>query len=337
MKYLLTRIFIVLFSSFISFIICLYLLSLYLGNFKSINIKYLLNSSNPYFFDYKDNFIKFKPYSGYSIKSVLNDSGNLSDIFSYSFLTNNYGYVQNKDLVDNKDSFIFIGDSFTQGFGTESWVDKINIHNKPNLQIINAGMMSTGFIDWKYHLKYLKSTFKVKHIAIFFISDDLYRKQFIPSNEVLECIKFSRSCSSRSSYVGVNYYNFTDTTSNSMLKDKIVNTFQVLIFNSFIKAHRYSQNTSAISNIIQVNDDANLTFFHIPMYDEIVNNSYHHKAKSTQLLLEERGVTYVPLLLTCDLTPKDYIKFDGHLNIIGNEKLLKCVEKSIKNKLESLN
>ena len=44
-------------------------------------------------------------------------------IWDYEFSTNNFGLVQKSDIYSDKDSILFLGDSFTEGQGATPWID----------------------------------------------------------------------------------------------------------------------------------------------------------------------------------------------------------------------
>jgi hypothetical protein len=66
--------------------------------------------------------------------------------YAYKFKTNNFGLVQDKDLVRGVKSILLLGDSFTDGQGAEPWFRQIAPQiEKLNYQPINGGLFGTGF------------------------------------------------------------------------------------------------------------------------------------------------------------------------------------------------
>ena len=305
---------------FIIFLIFFYI-SLSFINFKP-TLKYVFSSSSNEIFLKNKDFYKFTPNSSFNIDAIYLHDNKSNKIFSYNFNSNNYGFIQKNDLRENKKSTVFIGDSFTQGFGYKSWVDDIKLNTYQDSQIINAGIMSTGFVDWFYHLRFINNNFIVENTFILFISDDIYRKQFLPSNQVLNCIKFSVGCNIFSSFVGSGY----DLNRKYNLIDYISLLYRYIAFNFFIKQGRFQNNIAALHGIINDNSRNNLIFFHIPMFQEVILNHYDVNINEIVKIIESRGINYVSLLDKCSFTIEDYYQIDHHMNSIGYEKLKICIE-----------
>jgi hypothetical protein len=323
MKKIFFKAFIVSFSFFITlsfFLIVSYFL--FPLTYLKPSLKYILTSSSDEIFISKKEFINFFPNSFFKIDSVSLQSDEPNKIFSYNFTSNNYGFIQNNDLNKYAKSTVFIGDSFTQGFGYKSWVEDIKLNTAQDTQIINAGIMSTGFIDWYYHLRLINNYFFVKNTYILFISDDMYRKQFLPTNQALNCIKLSIGCNTFSSFVGVDY----DFNKKNSFINYLYVLYRNLAFNLFIKKSRFQNNIGALHRIIDENSINNLVFFHIPMIGEVLSNSYDINTSQIVDIIESSGLTYVSLLNRCYFTVDDYYQIDHHMNASGYEKLKKCIE-----------
>ena len=81
-------------------------------------------------------------------------------VWDYKFSTNNYGLVQDNELEKKKKSIIFLGDSFTVGWGTEPWINNFNGMFK-KMQVINGGQAGAGGGSRAYNDVRMAKHFKV--------------------------------------------------------------------------------------------------------------------------------------------------------------------------------
>ena len=66
--------------------------------------------------------------------------------FDYRYRTNNYGLVQDADIVPGRESLILLGNSFTEGQGAEPWFRLVSpVIDKLGYQPIIGGILGTGF------------------------------------------------------------------------------------------------------------------------------------------------------------------------------------------------
>lgn len=122
------------------------------------------------FYLYKEN-IKEKRFLNFYFD---NKKKKLIKIWDYNFSTNNLGLLQSANLNSQKKSILFLGDSFTQGTGSEPWLDDLSI-NFNKYQIVNGGMGATGFIQFSNLNDYLSTKLNIKKRVIIFISQDIRR------------------------------------------------------------------------------------------------------------------------------------------------------------------
>jgi hypothetical protein len=117
-------------------------------------------------------------------------------VYSYEFLTNNYGLVQNFYITPNKDSILILGDSFTEGTGAPPWFNGFaRKFPDQGLQLVNGGILGTGFLHWVGLHEYLiNEGFRFSKVIIIFISDDLTRKRWTFPDEILKCLENWQIC-----------------------------------------------------------------------------------------------------------------------------------------------
>jgi hypothetical protein len=105
----------------------------------------------------------------------------LVKIWDYNFSTNNFGLVQSSNLNLKKKSILLLGDSFTQGTGSEPWIDDI-VKEIDEYQVINGDIGAAGFIQFSNLNKYLSSQLNIKKRIVIFISQDIRRNVVIFKN-----------------------------------------------------------------------------------------------------------------------------------------------------------
>ena len=123
-------------SSLLIFILILsiLLLEILLKIYSNFNEVFIINDNkNSKLFKVYDEGMIFKNYGNfYKYNENLRDirylnffynKDKLIKIWDYNFSTNNYGLVQDNNIYKNIKSILFLGDSFTEGQGSESWIN----------------------------------------------------------------------------------------------------------------------------------------------------------------------------------------------------------------------
>ena len=91
--------------------------------------------------------------------------------------TNNLGLVQDNHINFENESVLFLGDSFTEGQGSEAWINKFN--GKFNAyQVVNGGILGTG-PEHFYNLENYLSNSKIR---------ELYSMEY--NRKLIICLKF---------------------------------------------------------------------------------------------------------------------------------------------------
>ena len=155
------------FSIIFSLIIVEVITSLILPNKNDHNYKnrYMLFDEGKNFRNIK-NFFTYHPNMSIASRNYYYEDGKFLKEYSYNIYTNNLGLVQKNDINKKEPSILFLGDSFTEGQGSKSWVDKFNgYYNK--YHIINGGLLGTGFQSVLQHYYRLKNNSNLMSLHTF--------------------------------------------------------------------------------------------------------------------------------------------------------------------------
>src|SRR5205809_638941 len=108
----------------------------------------------------------------YAMPSPLAFEPKLTVEFDCRMRSNNLGLLQDDDIAPGTPRTIVIGDSFTSGQGGCPWFHRLQAR-RPRDQLLNAGLLGTGFDQWWLLLEYLrKQGVVVKSVLIIAISND---------------------------------------------------------------------------------------------------------------------------------------------------------------------
>lgn len=298
------------------------------------------------FFVYREN-LKDKRFVNYFYEQ---NTKKIIKIWDYKFSTNNYGFPQKNDLKKDSNSILFLGDSFTVGWGSEPWIDKFGGKIK-NLQIINGGQTGAGFWQFSQLEEYFSKLFKIKKVIYIFISPDVLRGRVIPKNT--KCIKDYNACVQkdvgmmtfpRSNSFDLNSYALA-ATQNGYRKD-IRYSYQIKKFIRNLYIYVYLR--SAINSIRKKNDpvikrnldsvlkikkkyDNNIIFIQIssPIDMGLKFKTYETKIVDNFFLNNNIKRFF------CDFNNdfKLLHKYDYHPNIKGYNKIYSCVKNVLENNL----
>lgn len=95
-----------------------------------------------------DTIFTYKPNAVIHAEAFYDIKNTLLKEYDYQFKTNNLGLVQGQDVDLNKDSLLLLGDSFTEGQGASPWFERLIQAKQNGLQLINGGLLGTGFEQW---------------------------------------------------------------------------------------------------------------------------------------------------------------------------------------------
>lgn len=127
----------------------------------------------------------------FGMPSPLSSKPALIVEFDCRMRSNNLGLLQDNDVAPGTPQTIVFGDSFTSGQGGCPWFHKLQAR-RPQDQLVNAGLLGTGFRQWQRLLQYLGNQgVLARRVLIISISDDFKRRVWNWTDAELDCINHS--------------------------------------------------------------------------------------------------------------------------------------------------
>jgi hypothetical protein len=281
------------------------------------------------------------------------DIRNLTEFFSaddftieydYRFRTNNYGLVQDTDIVPDRQSLLLLGDSFTEGQGAEPWFRLVSSEiNQLGYQGINGGLMATGFSQWlKLDQYLLTEKMRVQKLLVLFISQDYHRPVVQMPPVDFQCLAAIKACALDQSY----FYRLPPPEElpwwiakiraargpmiKIWLKERLATllpaTYDVYKYFTyrFLNLGRAEEaSRAAIGEFIRLHGPENVAFLHLPEKDEIDNGPNYLGLKARRSIRDAGGKLFDGFKL-CQLTAADYYPNDDHPNRTGYAKIASC-------------
>jgi hypothetical protein len=270
--------------------------------------------------------------------------------YDYRFHANNYGLVQDADIVPARPSLLLLGDSFDEGQGAEPWFRQMGpLIDQLEYQVINGGLIGTGFEQWRKLEQYLGAeSLQIRKLIVLFISDDYARGVWNFSPPVLRCLSALYSCRGDESL----YFRLPARQELSSWVDKIrafrtpppiakysldQRARQLLPASYHAYDYLSSQNSkirraneragqrsrAAIFDMIERYGTENVAFMHVPQKDEA--NGPNELGLMAQRAIREAGGKLFDGFKLCRLAATDYRTLDGHPNEVGYGKIARCV------------
>ena len=152
------------------------------------HVIYFFDGRDTVFRDYGDIFT-YIPHSDIRILAIAYSDHGFSTEYDYHIRTNNFGLVQDNDVIPEKPSLLLLGDSFTEGVGAEPWFRLVSPEiYKLSYQPINGGIGGTGFGSWLKLEQYLAAAdIRIQKLLVLFISDDYHRPVWHVTLDELRC------------------------------------------------------------------------------------------------------------------------------------------------------
>jgi hypothetical protein len=268
--------------------------------------------------------------------------------YDYRFHTNNYGLVQDSDVVPARPSILLLGDSFTEGQGSEPWFRQLAAQsNGLPYQLINGGLSGTGFEQWsKLEHSLSAEHVQIRKLVVLFISDDYRRGVWNFSQPELRCLQSAAACSGNEWYSRMPPANELAATVDKIRavrdtpRTRLVQRARAILPASFrvydyLRAeflsdseHARQRARTTIADFINEHGRDNVVFMHLPQKDEMAgpNASGTEERRAIQ---EAGGKLYDGFKL-CNLTAADYHIRDPHPNAQGYAKIASCVNQVIR-------
>ena len=291
----------------------------------------------------------YTPNSTVRATAYYEDGPVLHKEYDYELKTNNLGLVQKLNIDQDRPSILVLGDSFTEGQGATPWFYDLESKNNKSMQLINGGLLGTGFAQWKLlNDQLVDSGIRINKVIVPFISDDYQRTIWNFPDRVLNCLSDSKNCKGDEGYYpkpqidDEAFVNKLRKFREAEYADKSAVKEQKFFRKYFPSLHfiwgyikneyklRYANhNLPAIEALIKQYGN-NIVFIHIPTKEELERG--HTPNPLGQLAREKiahSGGKLVDGFNTCGLEPTDYLVNDPHPNPEGYKKIARCVDKTI--------
>ena len=303
-----------------------------------------------------ENFFKYYPNKTINSKAYYNINDTWYKEYDYLITTNNFGLVQKNNIVKNKDSILFLGDSFVEGQGADAWLNKFDGKFK-NYQIINGGILGTGPQQFELLEKHISNEFEIKKVIFFYIGDDFRRGVFSISDKSLNCIKNFRDCKGNE-----NFYGFpSDNHNNQILlnklyeyrvkqnenlpfkekikiniKNKFSNLYTIKITKNYLRQNFYfskneiiQKNFQSIENLYKKYRDS-IIFVQLKNKNEIIHGKEYDTFFAEEFIKKISKKHFI-----CDFENDitNFYKIDMHPNEKGYNSLFNCVNKILSSQL----
>jgi hypothetical protein len=267
--------------------------------------------------------------------------------YDYRFHTNNYGLVQDFDVVPARASLLILGDSFAEGQGADPWFRQL-VAQTDNLeyQFINGGLLGTGFEQWNKLEQYLSTkNVQIRKLLVMFISDDYNRTVWNFTPQVLDCLRSVASChSDKSLFVRLPPAPLlggwiekirTIRAAQTTVRDRTAQLARNLLPASYLVYRHLNvkfsstkgRSRAVIADLISKYGTENVAFLHLPQKDE-TNGPSTLGLEARQAIRDAGGILFDGFKL-CPLGASDYHIHDSHPNKQGYSKIAKCVHQVI--------
>ena len=273
------------------------------------------------------------------------------DEYSYWVRTNSSGLVQSEDIVPSKPAIIFLGDSYTEGQGASPWFYDMQQRWKTSrYQIINGGILNTGFAAWQKLFANLPIATKDKKVVVIFISDDWIRPVRNIAERDLECIRSPDQCNGTNDFMGLpedagkagleirriarerleHRGGLADLWRSSAIYQMLWRPafFGLLPFSR--ENTQFAKSTLAIESLADAVGKENMLLIQLPQKDELLTGVKNRLAKRGLEFIKDNNYRFVDGLQKCHLTLADFHLRDGHPNSVGYGKILDCVNRSVR-------
>lgn len=313
-------------------------------------IIYLFDGPGTVFRNYGDIFT-YIPHSDIRVVTVAYSDKDFSIEYDYRMHTNNFGLVQDRDVMPGPASLLLLGDSFTEGVGAEPWFRSVAPEIRElGYQPINGGIGGTGFESWLKLSQYLAAAgIRIRKVVIPFISDDYRRPAWNVLPGELRCFSARSACPVDK---GV-YFRYRlpppqqlpsfvakvragRATAPETAKQRLITllpaTYQVY---QYIAGHLGLaesvtrdetgewQSPGAIAALVNTYGRANVAFLHLPEKTEIGTGPDALGMAARRAIHQAGGKLFDGFTL-CHLAADDYYPHDIHPNRNGYAKIAAC-------------
>lgn len=304
-----------------------------------------------------DNFFTYEPNTSITASNYYFINDKFKRIYNYIIKTNNLGLVQDKDLIKESPSILFLGDSFTEGQGDGSWLNYFDGEFK-NHQIINGGLLGTGFQQFELMNGYL-SDYDIQKVFVLYIGDDLRRDVFQFNDQQLKCLRNHTFCQGSEIFFSFPTKNknidfflkkLRDNQRNTIepqktnlktfrrnIKSWLTNLYVIKIPLDFLRSNFYNsknekiiRNFNSINNLINKYQD-NIYFINLKMKGEIIMRKKSYESLYAKDYILRKTNNYFECDFNNDLDL--FYNYDSHPNKKGYKYLYNCVFNILENQI----
>jgi hypothetical protein len=297
-----------------------------------------------------DDIFTYVPNSQIFSRVIYFSGSSYSTEYAYKFKTNNFGLVQDKDLVRGVTSILLLGDSFTEGQGAEPWFRQIAPRiERLNYQPINGGLQGTGFLNWWELEQFLSANeIAVAKLVVIFISDDVRRPKWNFSEHDLACLRSINLCRGFEGFLRlppapefarwVAKIGTSREPRNVGIKERIGSALPATyaVYRFFLNVAKRSAPpqgtpgqielvTTVINEMVEKYGRENVLFIQLPRGKEELRGAILPDGLLTRKLIRDSGARYADGTSLCGLDGSDFFARDGHPNQQGYSKIAKCI------------
>jgi hypothetical protein len=303
------------------------------------------------FFDGPDSIFRnwgpiftYVPNAQIFTRAIYFSGSSYSTEYAYKFKTNNFGLVQDRDLVRGVKSILLLGDSFTEGQGAEPWFRQVAPQiERLNYQPINGGLLGTGFLHWWELEQSLSANgIALAKLIIIFISDDFRRGIWNFSEARLDCFRSISFCLGNEEFLRLppapefeHWVAKISTGRDSALPATyavyrfLLDAIRVPPPTNLPQLERVTKRVKAVINkMVEKYGRENVLFIQLPQKEELKGTILPNGVLA-QKLIRESGARYTDGTSLCGLDVSDFLVRDGHPNQKGYSKIAKCVAQII--------
>jgi len=323
------------------------------NNARIQHLIYFFDGPGSIFRDYGETFT-YVPHSRIRVVTISYTRDNFSTEYDYNIQTNNFGLIQDIDVVPGQRSLLLLGDSFTEGVGAEPWFRSVGpeIH-KLGYQPINGGIGGTGFSGWLKLDRYLTAAdMRIRKLVILFISDDYRRPAWNVTPGESRCFSDLSLCQADQNV----FFRYRlpppehlrswvakiragrEATLRARARALLPAIYRVYEYVKQLFGHSpqmardelgEEQSRAAIAELIKIYGPGNVAFIHLPQKEEIGSrpNEFGLKARGS---IQQAGGKLFDGFKLCGLTQSDYHPNDLHPNSGGYAKIAACALRVIR-------
>tara|TARA_Y100000591_G_scaffold44108_1_gene32828 strand:- start:1112 stop:2188 length:1077 start_codon:yes stop_codon:yes gene_type:complete len=326
-------------------------------NIKNINAinRFMIFEEGNVFKPY-ENFFKY--HSNKKIRSEVFYKVNKKFLkeYSYEIITNNFGLVQQNNILKNKKSILFLGDSFTEGQGALAWINQFGNEFK-NYQLINGGILGTGPKQFENIERHISENFKISKVILLYLGDDMRRSILNINQKTVNCLSNHKNCEGDENFYGypirkndpreflekldkyrINHFKEKNTLKSlrRSIKNFFLELYIIKIPKNLIKNRFYNSknekiilNLSAFDYFIKKYNE-NIIFIQLKQREEILFEKKYETIYAEKFIKNKTNNHF-----SCDFNNdiSNFYEIDGHPNEKGYQSLYECVLKIMKSNI----